>query len=133
MSVISSSAPPPVAPVAAAPASLCGKLSLFARDIKISHTVFAMPWAVLSAVMAWRRVGGPVAGKLGIVLVCMVTARTVAMAANRLLDAELDRRNPRTARRAIPRGAARPPLRPGGLGPGGAAFFPGPGGFWGGF
>src|SRR3954468_366395 len=103
MSVISSSAPPVTEPVAP-PASLCGKLSLFARDIKVSHTVFAMPWAVLSAVMAWRRIGGPVGGKLGLVLVCMVTARTVAMAANRLLDAELDRRNPRTARRAIPSG-----------------------------
>jgi len=102
MSVATPSIPAP--PLPAPPASLGGKLALFARDIKVSHTVFAMPWAVLSAVMAWRRVGGPVAGKLALVLVCMVTARTVAMAANRVLDAELDRRNPRTARRAIPSG-----------------------------
>src|SRR5215204_1241597 len=81
------------------------KIARFAGDIKISHTVFAMPWAVLAAVMAWRRVGGPVVGKLAIVVVCMIAARTAAMAANRLLDAELDRRNPRTARRAIPSGA----------------------------
>jgi 4-hydroxybenzoate polyprenyltransferase len=89
--------------VAAVPSS-GGRLSLFAADIKISHTVFAMPWAVLAAVMAWHRVGGPIAGKLAIVVVCMVAARTAAMASNRLLDAELDRRNPRTARRAIPSG-----------------------------
>ena len=80
------------------------KLSAFAADIKISHTVFAMPWAVLATVMAWHRVGGPIAGKLAAILVCMITARTAAMASNRLLDAELDKRNPRTARRAIPSG-----------------------------
>ncbi len=81
-----------------------GRVNDFARDIKISHTVFAMPWAVLSTVMAWKRVGGPIWGKLGLILVCMVSARTMAMASNRLLDAELDRKNPRTARRAIPSG-----------------------------
>src|SRR5207248_6415529 len=43
-------------------------------------------------------------GVLGLILACMVTARTVAMAANRLLDAKLDAINPRTARRAIPAG-----------------------------
>lgn len=77
---------------------------LFARDIKISHSIFAMPWAILAAVMAWHRTGGGIWGKLGLIVVCMVTARTVAMAANRLLDADLDARNPRTARRALPSG-----------------------------
>ncbi|HZJ71068.1 MAG TPA: 4-hydroxybenzoate octaprenyltransferase, partial [Planctomycetota bacterium] len=48
--------------------------------------------------------GMPKAGVLALILVCMVTARTVAMASNRLLDAALDARNPRTARRAIPSG-----------------------------
>src|SRR4051812_42170337 len=76
----------------------------FASDIKFSHTVFAMPWALLSTMLAWKRVGGPIWGKLGLILVCMVAARTVAMASNRLLDAELDRRNPRTSGRAIPSG-----------------------------
>ncbi len=85
--------PPPLARVA-----------LFAADIKISHTVFAMPWAILSAVMAWDVVRGPLAGKLALVVVSMVAARTVAMGANRLLDAEIDARNPRTARRALPSG-----------------------------
>ena len=55
--------------------------------------------------MAWDQTGrGPLVGKLGLILVCMVTARTVAMAANRLLDAALDAKNPRTARRAVPSG-----------------------------
>ena len=86
------------------PSSLFPKLHLFARDIKISHTLFAMPWAILSAMMAWHRTGGPVAGKLALIVACMVTARTVAMASNRLLDATLDAKNPRTARRALPSG-----------------------------
>jgi 4-hydroxybenzoate polyprenyltransferase len=56
--------------------------------------------------LAAKETGQPLtAGKLGLILVCMVTARTVAMAANRLLDARLDAMNPRTLRRAIPSGA----------------------------
>jgi 4-hydroxybenzoate polyprenyltransferase len=81
---------------------LLAKLNDFARDIKISHTVFALPFALLSAFVAAG--GMPKVGVLGLILVCMVTARTVAMAANRLLDAALDARNPRTAGRAIPSG-----------------------------
>ena len=80
------------------------KLGVFARDIKLSHTVFAMPFAVLSVVLAWQQNGGAIVGKLAMVLGCMVTARTAGMAANRLLDAELDAANPRTAGRAIPSG-----------------------------
>jgi 4-hydroxybenzoate polyprenyltransferase len=78
------------------------KLAAFAADIKIGHTVFALPFALLSAFLAAD--GWPRPGVLGLILVCMVTARTVAMAANRLLDAPLDALNPRTARRAIPSG-----------------------------
>ena len=82
--------------------SLGAKLDHFARDIKISHTVFALPFALLSTFLA---AGGlPKLGVLLLILVCMVTARTVAMASNRLLDAALDARNPRTANRAIPSG-----------------------------
>ena len=88
-----------------APSSFGQKLALFAADVKISHTVFAMPWALLAAVLASHQTGGPIIGKLALILLCMVTARTVAMAANRLLDARLDAQNPRTASRAIPSGA----------------------------
>lgn len=85
---------------------LLGKLAVFAGDIKIAHTVFALPFALLSAFLAARDTERfPRLGKLLLILVCMVTARTVAMAANRLLDARLDALNPRTARRAIPSGA----------------------------
>jgi 4-hydroxybenzoate polyprenyltransferase len=81
---------------------LSGKLSLFARDIKISHTVFALPFALLATFLAAR--GWPKPGQLGLILLCMVTARTTAMAMNRLLDARLDALNPRTRNRAIPAG-----------------------------
>jgi 4-hydroxybenzoate polyprenyltransferase len=91
-------------PTVAPPHPTVERLRLFASDIKISHTIFAMPWAILATVMAWRMVGGPLAGKLGLIVVCMVTARTVAMAANRLLDAKLDALNPRTVGRALPSG-----------------------------
>lgn len=85
------------------PPTLGARLSVFARDIKLSHTIFAMPFALLSTFLAAN--GLPKWGQLGLILICMVAARTVAMASNRLLDAELDARNPRTARRAIPSGA----------------------------
>jgi 4-hydroxybenzoate polyprenyltransferase len=62
-----------------------------------------MPFALLATFLAAG--GMPFAGQLALIVLCMVTARTVAMAANRLLDAELDARNPRTAGRAIPSGA----------------------------
>lgn len=83
--------------------ALSSQLAIFAFDIKIHHTVFALPFALLATFMA--AAGMPAAGKLLLILVCMVTARTVAMAANRVLDARLDALNPRTARRAIPSGA----------------------------
>jgi len=78
------------------------RFKVFAGDIKIHHTVFALPFALLSTFLAAG--GMPKAGILLLILICMVTARTVAMAVNRLLDAKLDARNPRTARRAIPGG-----------------------------
>ena len=106
MTLLADAPSPPPSPgvqgEGAARLSLPAKLNDFARDIKISHTVFALPFALLSAFLAAG--GMPKAGVLALILVCMVTARTVAMAANRLLDAALDARNPRTAGRAIPSG-----------------------------
>src|SRR3954453_17399522 len=84
------------------PPTLGARLSVFARDIKLSHTILAMPFALLSTFLAAN--GFPKWGQLGLILICMFAARTVAMASNRLLDAELDAKNPRTARRAIPSG-----------------------------
>src|SRR3954451_16595430 len=90
----------------APPQSAISKLSLFAADIKISHTIFALPWALLSTFLAAKETHHPLTPtKILLILGCMITARTVAMAANRLLDAPLDAINPRTARRALPAGA----------------------------
>lgn len=82
------------------------RLTSFAADIKLSHSVFALPWAVLAMVMASRQNQPPelYVGQILLVVVCMITARTLAMGMNRLLDASLDRLNPRTAGRAIPSG-----------------------------
>jgi 4-hydroxybenzoate polyprenyltransferase len=76
--------------------------------VRFSHTLFAMPFALLSAVMAWwqnDREGVAWRWKeLAGIVVCMVFARTAAMAFNRLTDRHLDAHNPRTAGRHLPRG-----------------------------
>ena len=76
---------------------------LFASLVKIEHTVFALPFAYVGAFLAVD--GVPSAADLFWVTVAMVGARSLAMALNRLIDAEIDARNPRTAGREIPRGA----------------------------
>lgn len=93
---------------AAAPASnlaLRSSLAAVAADIKLSHSVFALPFALLAMVLAgaWRG-EMPTASEVALIVACMVLARTVAMAANRLADAAIDARNPRTAGRALPSG-----------------------------
>ena len=98
-----------------APASsVLGAAREIAADIKLQHSVFALPFAVLGAFMAaapvgsegvqWTRFGG----RLALIVVAMVFARTVAMLANRLLDRSIDARNPRTAGRALPSGRLNP-------------------------
>jgi 4-hydroxybenzoate polyprenyltransferase len=74
--------------------------------IKFSHTLFALPFALLSAVLAAR--GIPDWATLGKILLAMVGARSAAMAHNRLADLEIDAANPRTAQRALPAGALTP-------------------------
>jgi 4-hydroxybenzoate polyprenyltransferase len=70
--------------------------------IKIVHTVFALPFAIMGAVLAAR--GIPPLATLAWILVAMVGARTAAMAWNRVADARIDAANPRTADRSIPAG-----------------------------
>src|SRR5690349_1536184 len=77
-------------------------LIAFARDIKFSHSIFAMPFALLAMVLAAN--GRPALGQILLIIACMVIARSFAMGMNRLLDAQGDALNPRTARRAIPSG-----------------------------
>jgi 4-hydroxybenzoate polyprenyltransferase len=70
--------------------------------IKWEHSVFALPFALSGAMLAAS--GWPTWPKLFWIVVCMVTARSAAMAFNRWADAGLDAANPRTAGRAIPSG-----------------------------
>ena len=69
--------------------------------VKIEHTVFALPFAFLGAILAVR--GIPRAAQVGWILLAMVGARSAAMAFNRLVDLPFDARNPRTSNRALPR------------------------------
>src|SRR5271168_1970698 len=71
--------------------------------IKWEHSIFALPFALTGAMLAAG--GWPSPRALVLIVVCMVSARTAAMAFNRWADADLDRDNPRTAMRAIPAGA----------------------------
>jgi 4-hydroxybenzoate polyprenyltransferase len=81
------------------------RLRLFTELVRFSHTVFALPFALLSAVLAWQSPGIIFrwADLIGIVL-CMVFARSAAMAVNRLADRRIDALNPRTAGRHLPAG-----------------------------
>jgi 4-hydroxybenzoate polyprenyltransferase len=74
----------------------------FASLVKLEHTVFALPFAYVGMLLALG--GVPGAGDWLWVTVAMVGARTLAMGLNRLIDAELDARNPRTASRELPAG-----------------------------
>jgi len=78
------------------------KIGIFLEMIKFTHTIFALPFAFTGALLA---AGGlPSLRQTVWIILAMVGARTAAMAMNRLIDAEIDARNPRTAVRAIPAG-----------------------------
>jgi 4-hydroxybenzoate polyprenyltransferase len=81
---------------------LLRKLSVFLEMIKFSHTIFALPFALTGALLAAR--GIPDWQELLWIVLAMVGARTAAMGMNRLIDAEIDARNSRTAGRALPAG-----------------------------
>ncbi len=85
------------------------RIRLLLEMIRFSHTVFALPFALTSAALAWQDraikegVGFTWLELVGILL-CMVFARSVAMAFNRIADRDVDALNPRTANRHLPRG-----------------------------
>lgn len=79
-----------------------GKLRIVLEMIKIEHTLFALPFAFMGAILAAR--GLPEGRTIFWILVAMVGARSAAMAFNRLVDRDYDAKNPRTASRAIPAG-----------------------------
>jgi 4-hydroxybenzoate polyprenyltransferase len=91
-----------MAAVTASAPTLAPLPARFARLVKIEHTVFALPFAYVGAFLA---VGGtPSAHDLVWITLAMVGARSLAMALNRLIDAPVDARNPRTATRELPSG-----------------------------
>lgn len=94
------------APRPGAGRSLLGAMRLAAADIKLAHSVFALPFAVLAGVMAGRDLGaGQMALRLALIALCMVSARTWAMLINRIADRAIDAANPRTTKRAVASGA----------------------------
>lgn len=95
--------------------SLLRQVRLLLEMIRFSHTIFALPFALMALLMAWRMplpagtagaasdLGRGLWSVLG-VLLCMVGARSAAMAFNRIVDRDIDAANPRTNQRHIPRG-----------------------------
>jgi 4-hydroxybenzoate polyprenyltransferase len=81
-----------------------GRITTYLSFVRFSHSVFALPFALTGALLAWR--DAPFAwSQVGWIVVCMVSARSAAMGFNRLVDARFDALNPRTAMRELPRGA----------------------------
>jgi 4-hydroxybenzoate polyprenyltransferase len=93
------------------PTPLIGHIRKLLEMIRFSHTIFALPFALMAVLMAWK---APMAGSestgfdwiqfLG-VLICMVGARSAAMSFNRLVDRKIDAANPRTQGRHLPAGS----------------------------
>ncbi|MFM7036055.1 MAG: UbiA-like polyprenyltransferase [Planctomycetia bacterium] len=91
------------------------RLRTYLELVRFSHTIFAMPFAIMAALIAVRYgIDQPASGGMewtrwlrliGGIIACMVAARTAAMAFNRLVDRTIDAQNPRTAARHLPRGA----------------------------
>jgi 4-hydroxybenzoate polyprenyltransferase len=80
------------------------RVATYFSFVRFSHSVFALPFALTGALLAWRE--QPFAWtQVAWIVVCMVSARSAAMGFNRLADARYDALNPRTAMREIPRGA----------------------------
>lgn len=80
-----------------------GRLAAYLSFIRFSHSVFALPFALTGALLAWQQTPFEWRQILWVV-VAMVSARSAAMGFNRLVDARMDALNPRTAMREIPRG-----------------------------
>lgn len=81
---------------------MLGRVGVYLEMIKVAHTVFALPFAFMGAFLAAR--GFPSGRTVFYVVLAMIGGRSAAMGFNRLVDAEIDARNPRTSGRAIPKG-----------------------------
>jgi len=83
--------------------SVASSLSHYGSLVKLSHTVFALPFALAAVVLASAY--APItAWRVALIIVCIAAARTAAMAFNRLIDRDIDGDNPRTADRELPKG-----------------------------
>jgi 4-hydroxybenzoate polyprenyltransferase len=79
------------------------RFATYLSFVRFSHSVFALPFALTGALLAWRE--QPFAwAQVAWIVVCMVSARSAAMGFNRVVDARFDALNPRTAMRELPRG-----------------------------
>lgn len=87
---------------AARPAQGLALVPALLSFVRFAHTVFALPFALAGAFMARMEI--PAVSRMGWILLAMAGARSLAMALNRVIDAEIDARNPRTASREIPSG-----------------------------
>lgn len=83
--------------------SIARSLSTYGSLVKLSHTVFALPFALAAIVLASAYAPITVL-KVALIVLCIAAARTAAMAFNRLIDRDIDGENPRTADRELPRG-----------------------------
>ncbi len=86
--------------------TLSATVRTWGEMIKFSHSIFALPFAIFAMMLAARSLpaGVPAWGQIGLIVLCMVAARSFAMTFNRIADAVIDARNPRTANRPIPAG-----------------------------
>ncbi len=100
----------PSVPPAAPQPGLFQRVRTFLELIKFSHTIFLLPFAFIATFLASRAIGQAWPGflRLGLIVLCMVFARTYAMTVNRLADRRLDTLNPRTARRPSATGVLSP-------------------------
>lgn len=86
---------------------MASSIRLWADMVKLAHSVFALPFALIATFLAGRGLPGrgvPYPGQLVLIVACMVSARSVAMTFNRIADRRFDANNPRTAGRPLPSG-----------------------------
>jgi len=87
---------------------MLGRVAVYLEMIKVAHTVFALPFALMGAFLAAG--GVPSLRTIFYIVLAMVGGRSAAMGFNRLVDADIDAKNPRTRDRAIPRGEVSKPM-----------------------
>jgi 4-hydroxybenzoate polyprenyltransferase len=87
---------------------MLGRIGVYLEMIKVAHTVFALPFALMGAFLAAG--GMPARRTVFYIVLAMIGARSAAMGFNRVVDAEIDARNPRTKDRAIPAGQVSTPM-----------------------